>query len=100
MNPQPKQKNIVDKAYREWLRKQPCCVCGMVNGVVVAHQRHKSDANGFNVTPSDTYALPLCNYCHIGNQHQTGEVSFWADHGLNKFELMVNYLTRYRKEAA
>lgn len=28
--------------------------------------------------PSDFYAVPLCPQCHLAEQHQYGERTFWA----------------------
>jgi len=90
MNPQPKKKTIRDKAYREWLRSQPCVLCGAYAtpsmDVVAAH----ASGGGIGIKAGDDTAIPLCTSCH-STEHlgpatfaamievQTGQTREWRE---------------------
>ena len=86
-----KTKNIVDYEYRAWLEQEPCSSGGPC---CAAHQREGADG-GTGLKPSDMFAVPLCHACH-GLQHRVGEKTFWGPE--NKYQIMVNCITKYRKE--
>lgn len=87
-----KQKNIRNRRYLDWLKTQPCYMCGVIP-CDPAHIRRFTDG-GTGLKPSDCYALPLCRP-HHQEQHAIGELSFYGgadkvykaiDHALKKYE--------------
>lgn len=91
-----------DPAYLGWIAKLPCAAClarGKITwGVHVAHLRAKSLEHGKRETgmqekPGDMWTTPLCPSHHVnGNksQHHMGEEVFWADLGINPFDLCLS----------
>jgi hypothetical protein len=47
--------------------------------------------------PSDRWAVSLCRSCHT-RQHRIGELQFWEAHGLNPFQICIDYYTRFCAE--
>lgn len=46
--------------YLQWLREQPCHICGTRYVVEAAH----TGSGGMGLKPSDWDAIPLCEECH------------------------------------
>ena len=60
---------IRDEGYLDWIRQQPCCICGDDVFVEAAHLRVSSinigkNGTGMGEKPSDKWALPLCGKHH------------------------------------
>lgn len=49
-----------DRKYSDWIRRQPCAMCGTREGI---EQHHKSGA-GMGLRSHDWYSMPLCHNCH------------------------------------
>lgn len=60
-----------DNAYLEWLRSQPCCVCGASPRSQAAHVRLNS-RGGIGQKPLFS-AVPLCARCHHTQHTQSHE---------------------------
>jgi hypothetical protein len=89
---QPRER---DKQYLDYIRQQPCCICGDNVSVEAAHLRVGSindgkRPTGKNEKSSDKWALPLCGV-HHREQHRTNERVFWASWGIDPFALAMHY---------
>jgi hypothetical protein len=87
-----------DKAYLDYIRKQPCCICGEDTTVEAAHLRvgsinHDKTYGAMQMKSSDIWALPLCGR-HHRMQHSMPELEFWLSHGINPFNLAMKYRVR------
>ncbi|MCK5609525.1 DUF968 domain-containing protein [Candidatus Pacearchaeota archaeon] len=61
INPQPKQKTIIDRNYLSWIRKQPCYDCiGGFGDITYSHQTIKipGRGKGMSLKDHDILALP------------------------------------------
>jgi hypothetical protein len=89
-----RQPRIRDEAHLNFIRSQPCCICG-TSPVEAAHLRVGSIGNGklpsgMAEKPSDKWTLPLCPR-HHREQHSMNEREFWARHGKDPFALAMHY---------
>lgn len=92
MQRQPRQR---DSKYLDYIRAQPCCICGDDVSVEAAHLRTGSLFDGKALTglgekTSDKWALPLCGR-HHKEQHRMNELEFWRSYGLRPFEIALYY---------
>lgn len=81
-----------DEKYLDWIRQQPCCICGD-NVHVEAHHPRVGLLNadpGMAQKASDKWALPLCGR-HHRELHGMAEREFWAGYGIDQFALAINY---------
>jgi hypothetical protein len=85
----------IDNGYLDFIRQQPCCLCGDNTTVEAAHLRvgsindDKRDT-GMAEKSSDKWALPLCGR-HHREQHTMNERVFWASYGIDPFALSMQY---------
>jgi hypothetical protein len=78
-------------AHRAWVRSHACCVPGCSGmPIEAAHVRNGTDG-GMGQKPSDKWVISLCRECH-GEQHQIGEPSFQARHGIDMRTLAEAFL--------
>lgn len=81
VNPLFKEKNIVDKKYRNSFQHLQCCCCGSEDGTVVgAHIRkggHYNTKGGMGYKPCDSRIIPLCYHCH--HEEKADEGDYWED---------------------
>lgn len=75
------------EAHLDYIRDQPCCICGAPPISEAAHVRIGSGA-GMSQKPSDWRAVPMDRACH-GRQHSVGERTFWA--GLDVEAIIDSY---------
>lgn len=73
MNPQPKNIHKRDTKYLDWIRQQPCAICGS-GPCQAAHQRLLS--GGMSNKPDDYHAIPCCPSCHMA-EHSQGVLTTW-----------------------
>lgn len=66
-----------DRKHLDWIGTLPCLSCGRRPPCQAAHIRIETDGATAR-KPSDHYAIPLCDKCHLGEQHWRGERTFWA----------------------
>ena len=83
---EPRQK---DARHLDFIRSQPCCICGDDTSTEAAHIRTESLAHNKRETgraekPSDKWALPLCNR-HHREQHTMNEMAFWKRYEIDPF---------------
>lgn len=74
-----------NRGHLDFIRSLPCCVCGKGPRSEAAHIRAGTDG-GMGVKPSDRWTVPLCPR-HHREQHNVGEVTFWADRGVDPYGL-------------
>lgn len=67
--------NYKNRAYLDWLKTQPCFVCGAPHSDP-AHQS-AGFSSGTGKKAPDSFALPLCRSCH--NKENVGVVRFWRN---------------------
>jgi hypothetical protein len=92
MNLRQREPRQRDNRHLDFIRSQPCCICGGIN-TEAAHIRTASPAHGKRYTgmaekPSDKWTVPLCNKHHT-EQHSMNEMKFWAMHGIDPFMLAI-----------
>ncbi len=61
IHPIPKHHVLRSKEYLDFIRKKPCFICS--KPAEPHHERRHSDG-GMGLTPSDTYAVPVCREHH------------------------------------
>jgi hypothetical protein len=95
---EPRQYN---ERHLQFIRSQPCCICGDTVSVEAAHLRVGSinddkPHTGMGEKPSDSkWVLPLCKR-HHDMQHSMNESEFWASFGIDPFALAMHYQMRPR----
>lgn len=88
----PKPDGRVKRAHLEFVRSlQICIACGRRGPVHAAHVRISSAEHGTYNTmarkPDGKFTLPLCEQCHLGDQHSTeGEPAFWSRLGIDPLD--------------
>jgi hypothetical protein len=78
-----------DNKHLEFIRSQPCIVCGDNTSTEAAHIRtaslaHGKPHTGMQEKSSDKWALPLCGR-HHRQQHTMSEMAFWKMYGIDPF---------------
>ena len=92
---EPRQK---DARHLDFIRSQPCCICGDNTSTEAAHLRTPNlvlgkDDGGWG-RPSDQWATPLCSRCHR-EQHEFGnELAWWKSKGIDPFMLAITLKER------
>jgi len=86
-----------DQDYREWLKRQPCVVCGRTP----CDPAHVG-LRGLGIKCPDREAISLCPGHHRrdgwpDSQHRLGK-RFWVYHGLNREKIIAELNRRYEKE--
>jgi hypothetical protein len=75
-----------DKEHLEALRQCPCLSCGADPCGQAAHVRMTAPGKpnpGMQKKPHDQDAVPLCQACHLDDQHSGSETVFWKKLGLD-----------------
>lgn len=76
-----------------WIRCLPCTVRSIIcdGGIEAAHVRNglppDAKKGGIGLKPGDKWIVPLCHYHHFYEQHEMGELAFWALHGIDPVSL-------------
>jgi hypothetical protein len=88
---------VKDSKHLDFIRSQPCCICGDNTTTEAAHIRTSNLALGKDDfgwgRPSDKWVLPLCN-SHHRLQHTMNEMKFWAKYGIDPFALAITMRAR------
>lgn len=97
-----KQPRLADPGYLAWVRNLGCCCgCGSPPKSDAHHVRPGSLAHGKPFTgrmrPDDKWALPLRHDHHMA-LHDYDETAWWEAHGINPFNLAVQFHARYLAE--
>jgi len=103
-----RQPRVKDAAYLNFIRRQPCCVCGAPAPSQAAHIRSGYPEAGWRPTgmqerPSDHRALPLCRLCHLDGpdaQHKANESAFWRRHEIYPPSLCASFRRQFEGDEA
>lgn len=98
---QPRER---DAGYLAWLRRLPCAAgvlghpgCG--GATQAAHVRYSAAGKGRNPglqsKNHDRHANPLCEAHHLHDQHRRKEQAFWADVGVDAYDLSAALYAAY-----
>lgn len=76
----PKERRVRNKAHLEFVRSNPCVICGRTP--VHAHHLRFAQKRAMGMKVSDEFTVPLCSIHHDAI-HKTGdERAWWARHGV------------------
>lgn len=92
-------------AFLAFVRRHACCACGAPAPSQAAHLRMGNLEIGKRPTgiaekPSDRWATPLCQSCHLDApdaQHNIGEPAFWRRVGIDPFNLATNLYAQFER---
>jgi len=90
-----KEETERDERYLEFIRHQPCCVCGRA---VTKNHPHHAGSRGVSTKSSDYEAVPMCALHHtIGtlSVHKMGVDSFQGYHGVDFQKIIIQNLIEY-----
>lgn len=103
--PEQRQPRERDAGYLAWLRRLPC-IAGVMGrtdcegAVQAAHVRFSAHGKGHNPglgsKNHDRHANPLCAFHHLQDQHTRSEIAFWADLGVDAYDLSAALYAAYR----
>lgn len=87
---EPRERN---EKHLDFIRQQPCCICGDNTSTEAAHIRtgsigHSKPSTGMQEKPSDKWSVPLCNR-HHREQHAMNEMAFWRKYEIDPFMLAI-----------
>lgn len=92
MNPCPKIKPVRDKPYREFIRSQPCLICGGSS----MHHHEPLFGHGMASKGPDDESLPLCPECHR-QRHDKGRYTFYEIHNICWRAYVGEYQLRFQE---
>ena len=103
-----RQPRIKDPAYLNFIRRQPCCVCGRAAPSQAAHIRAGYPEAGWRPTgmaekPDDYRTLPLCPDCHVDGpkaQHRSNESAWWRSHNIYPPSLCASFRRQFEGDEA
>lgn len=72
----PKPTRVTDEAYKQWIREQPCIVCGSPPPSDPHHVKSRGAGGG------DDQMVPTCRICHTTGG-TIGWKTFEAKYGVN-----------------
>lgn len=82
-----------------FIRTLPCIACGYAfENSQPAHVRLSKDG-GTGMKPGDRFTVPLCAACHA-DQHRVGELTFWAEFGIDPLNVAFRLWTVSGNHAA
>lgn len=102
----PGQREVreLDRGFLAYLRRLPC-IAGLMTGggcagpIEAAHIRFSLHGKGRNPGMGrknhDRCATPLCKSHHHSDQHKRSEVAFWADLGVDAYDLAADLYADY-----
>lgn len=99
---QPRER---DPGFLAFLRRLPCAAglmgrSGCCGPVQAAHVRYSAAGKGRNPGMGsknhDRHANPLCEAHHLHDQHTRSEVAFWADLGVDAYDLSAALYAAYQ----
>ena len=99
---QPRER---DPGFLAFLRRLPCAAGlmgrpGCSGPVQAAHVRYSAAGKGRNPGMGsknhDRHANPLCEAHHLHDQHTRSEVAFWADLGVDAYDLSAALYAAYQ----
>lgn len=92
-----KRKPEKDEKYRNFIRSQPCLICGGKS------QHHHESLSGGTMGGKcdDRESLPLCHYHHNEERHQWGRETFYKKYGIDyayEISRLQNKFKKYHKK--
>lgn len=92
---EPRQR---DNKRLEWLRLQPCVICGDNTSSEAAHIRTGcieigKSHTGMAQKPDDKWTVSLCSL-HHREQHSMNEMAFWKQYEIDPFMLALTLRAR------
>ncbi|WP_191965710.1 DUF968 domain-containing protein [Oryzomonas sagensis] len=88
----PKDKPERSPMYLSFIRRQPCAMCGRLDGI----NSHHTEGGGMSTKGSDFKTIPLCYLCHHRLHNQHGKRGPW---GADKLaEMIAGYNERFRAQ--
>lgn len=89
-----REPRIKSDAYLDFIRQLPCVVCGNDVETQAAHIRYSEPLAGkykagVGQKSHDLFAVPLCNRCHMQDQHSGNERQFWEGYGIDPVYLSL-----------
>lgn len=103
--PEQRQPRERDPGFLAFLRRLPCAAGlmgrpGCSGPVQAAHVRYSAAGKGRNPGMGsknhDRHANPLCEAHHLHDQHTRSEVAFWADLGVDAYDLSAALYAAYQ----
>ena len=82
-----KKKRKKDEAYLDFIRHQPCVICGQK---AEPHHSPILKTSGVGMKGSDRETIPLCRYHHI-EAHKMGKLTFAEKYNID-YEFEINRL--------
>lgn len=97
-----RQPRVRNEPFLRYIRTLRCIACHRPPPSHAAHIRMGSPAyekrsTGAGERPSDCWATPLCERCHIGEQHAMGERIFWEQHKIDPFAVAKNLYAEFER---
>jgi hypothetical protein len=83
-----KQKTFRSKSYLQFIRSQPCIICGKKS------EAHHSETGGMGIKASDLTAIPLCRFHHT-QWHTIGRQTFLSRYDINITHLQLVCMMEY-----
>jgi hypothetical protein len=90
MQRQPRER---DSEYLDFIRAEPCCICGDDVHVEAHHPRMTA---GMAQRCDDDLAVPLCGK-HHRKLHRMNEREFWASYGIDPVLLAISYQREHQE---
>ncbi len=87
------------RAYRAWIREQPCAACGAPPPSDPHHHTLKPGSKAMGVKVTDAWCVPLCRRCHDKlDSPGWSEKRFWATVGKEPRKIIRALRQRYLRE--
>ena len=90
-----KIKSWRNKKYLEYIRQQPCLICGIIPSQ--SHHIQTKNNHGTALKPGDYWCIPLCLGCHQ-MLHFVGKKTFLKRHGIDVFQELFRMVSGYLKK--
>jgi len=95
MKSYPKHKRWKSPKYLEYVRQQPCLICGAKQSQ--AHHHQTKNNHGTALKPGDYWCIPLCLGCHQ-MLHFVGKKTFFKRHRIDVFQEIFRMISGYLKK--
>lgn len=88
----PKEKPARSAKYRDWIRKQPCCICRYIPQESYGYliHAHHTQTGGMGTKGSDLSLVPLCFACHDKVHALYGKKGYWSNDQLSDIIARLN----------
>jgi hypothetical protein len=85
-------------AYWEWIRQQPCAVCGWAHRFICRVEAAHVGMRGLSQLCNGWEVIPLCQRHHgrgFPESHHVLGKRFWSFHNLDRYEVIREFQRRY-----